>query len=555
MSESPPRAWKLPLVLFLGVLVGLLQNLPERTYGDDLFFVWCIVRDRVFVAHFLYMPLARAWTAAAAHFGVDPLLALRLLSAVGSAAGIALLAAAARRRGAGAVLACGLALAVLTAGSTWFFAASGELHAVQLAAFGLLAWILAGLRPASSPWRLLAAALAFGVAVGAHRSSGLLLPGVLAAYAFATPGRAAAQRLRDIGAFTLGGLASLGAMLGLQYTITGSALSEHDGTDFWSEGLAVRLRKTLGPREFVEYLGEDWVAPAFALAVLGAFAAGGLARRDRRAFWALTVALLPHAIFFPVFQYAERGAYYIVTLPVLAWAAARYASLERATEAPCTAPRTAVGVLLLAGLGAMATREELLALAPAGWLCALAVACFAAGLALPPPRVSARSLAQGSVVLAALQLVGSERELAAWDSSTPLLDWGRDTVLATGAPAPAGDRHPVLVATGFQQYMLLLLLHRPWPEPYADTWDYAVELDNLGPTPFDIGAIAPVVGDGVQRFLDQGKRVFILDAVFRHFEQEPSRGPYVRALRERFKLTPVNRGDFAAYEMKMRSDG
>ena len=48
-------------------------------------------------------------------------------------------------------------------------------------------------------------ALAFGLAVGAHRSSGILLPGVLLAYALFTPGRASARRLWDAGGFALGG--------------------------------------------------------------------------------------------------------------------------------------------------------------------------------------------------------------------------------------------------------------------------------------------------------------------------------------------------------------
>ena len=92
-----------------------LACLPERLYGDDVWFVHCIVRDQPFPRHYLYMPLARLAAWLGARFELDPFLSLRLLSALGAALGAALLVAAALRRGASVTSAGLLGALVVTA--------------------------------------------------------------------------------------------------------------------------------------------------------------------------------------------------------------------------------------------------------------------------------------------------------------------------------------------------------------------------------------------------------------------------------------------------------
>ena len=529
VTDAPQSSLRLTVALFLGVLVVVLLNLPTRTYGDDIFFIWFIVRDQVFTSHFLFTPLARGWAWVFAHLGVDPLMSLRLLAAVSTALGIALLAAAARRRGATSRVATATALLTLTASASWFFAGAAEVHAVQLAAFGFLAWVAAGLRPDMSPLRPLGLALAFGLAVGAHRSSGILLPGVVLAYAFFTPGRPTALRLRDTGAFAAGGVVSLATMFLVQWSTTGSALTAQEDSERWSKGLSVQLER-LDASALATYLAESWIAPAFALTVLGAAAIGVLARTRPWLALALVATVIPHAIFFALFQWEERGAYFIVTLPLFAWAAARVNAFGGAAIA-------------IAAVGALFRPEELFTILGTGGL--LASIGIAFGIGLVPLRrdlVSPGRATWLALALVACQLVGSQRELAHWDEGSPMLDWGRDTVAATGEDS-------VLVCAGFQQYFLLMLLARPWESPYAGTWAFQEELSTLGPYPFDVGYVAPQLIGGIERYLDQGKRIFVLEAVFVHFESDHLRGQYVRAIREGYDLVPVQHGAFDGYEI------
>jgi hypothetical protein len=528
-------------VLCALVLVVLLALLPERTYGDDAFFVLCIVRERAFTAHFLFLPLARAAARVAAAFGADPFLALRCLSALGTAAGVALLAAAAARRGASRRVAVALALLVLSANSTWFFAGAAEVHGLQLGALALLAWVLSGFRPASAPWRSLALALAFGVAVGAHKSSGLFLPGVLSAYALATPGRPRALRARDAALFALGGALSVAAQSSFVAHATGS-VSSGDNQLFTLANLRGSLQN-LAPVKLFPFLAEAYVAPAFAPVVLGAAGAAGLLRRRPLLGLTLASVLLPHVVFFALFGWAERGAYAIVLLPLLVWSAARAAA---GSGAPQSAAQKLFTVLVagLALAGSLATRAELAALLGTRGLLLLPALAFAGGLFLTRHAwLSASRTGLFALALAACQLAGSQRELRAWDRGDPLLAWGRDAVHATGADA-------VLIATGYERYCLLLLLDRPWPEPFTDTWSFARELGDRGPTAFDAGAVAPELAEGVARFLAEGRRVFVLDTVFEAFEDEPLRGPHVRALKQRFELIPIEHGAFRGYELR-----
>ncbi len=537
-----------PFAAFAVLFALFALLLPERTYGDDLFFVWCIVRDRVFQTHFLFMPLARGWTWVAANGGIDPLTALRLLSAAGTAAGGVLLFVAARRRGASLAAALFLAALVLTAASTWFFAVAGEIHGTHLAAVGLLALVLAGLRAESSPWRVLGAALAFGAVVGSHQSGGLLLPGVLAVYAVSTGGRAKDRRVRDLGAFALGGAISLGAMYAARYLAAGGVATQADPGASWAVAWRQQLAEGYGPGEFLTYAAGEWITPAFAPVLLGMTATGSLLRLRPSAAFAVLAVTLPYVVFFALWDYTERGAYYIVTLPaalgavLLAW---RLGDPPRGT-----AQRVFTSIVFLVALaGAAFPYESLLERLGTFGAVALVAAGFAGGVALPHHAFAgAGKTAAAGALLVAAQLAGAQRTLAAYDSGTPRLDWGRDACVATGG------EDSVLVLTGFQEFMLMLLLNRSWPEPYADTWAYRNEI-GVGPLVVDVGLNAPKVPDGAQDYLEAGTRVFVRERVFFHFENDPLRGEHVRALRERFDLTPANHGSFEGFELHLKEDG
>jgi hypothetical protein len=554
------------LALFLAVLELELVTLPERLYGDDVFFVWCIVRDRVFAEHVLYLPIARPWTRAFAEQGVDPFLALRVLAAVGMAAGVALLFAAARRRGVSTLLAAAVALFVATSNAPWFFGRAAEVHGLQLAAFGLLAWCVAGLRTDAAPVRMLAVALAFGVMVGAHKTSSLLLPGVVCAYAFATPGRALAARRRDGAWFAAGGLLSLAAMAGFRHAATGAWFSAQETVDYWTAGFPV-LVGNLAPARLARYVADAWIAPAFASAVLGAVAAGALLLARPRALAALLALALPYAIVLPLFGWAERGAYLIVLLPIVAWAVVGpwLAAPELDEPARRRAHRAMLAACAIAGAGALAKPDELAHTLGTGGMLAALGAAFLLGLAAAPrfrratpgggggPLASERRGARGlllgraGLALAACQLVGSARDLAAWSSETPLMDWGRDAAAAVGPDN-------LLISTGFQEHYLLWLLDRPWAPPYRGTWAYANALGTLGPNPVDVGSHYAKLPAGAEQALAEGRRVFLSEPVLRHFEFDPLRGAAVRELRARFDLAPVDRGRFHGFELRRKAE-
>jgi len=541
-----------PFALFALVLAATLATLPARLYGDDVFFVWCIVRDRVFTPHFLYMPLARPWTTALGSAGVDPFVALRALAAVGMSAGVALLAAAALRRGFGVAASVALALFVATSNAPFFFARAPEVHGLQLAAFGLLALVLAGMRADARPTRMLSLALAFGVAVGAHKTSALLLPGVLCAYAFATAGRARARRAADAAWFALGGALAVGAMAAFQHAATGTWFSDQESASYWTGGFG-DLAGNLAPLELARYAAEAWIAPAFASAMLAAAAAGALLLARPRAFVALLVTALPYAVVLPLFGWTERGAYLIVLLPIAVLALA--APLKAGAITPNRAGLALAATAVLAGFGALFTPDELLTTAGTGGLCLALGAAFALGLAAAPrlrpdasaPSASTGELAAVVLALAACQLVGSARDLRDWSRETPLRDWGRDAV------AVAGPDARLIVAT-FHEKFLLLLLDREWPEPYRGTWDYANELGTLGPTAIDASALFAQLPAGVAAQLAEGRRVFAAAEVFETLASEPLRGPSIRALRERFRLVPADRGSFRGFELRAKSD-
>lgn len=549
------RSHRAPWLFFAGALAFYVLHLPARLYGDDVWFVHCIVHGFPFAPHFLYIPLARATTWVGAQAGLDPFFVLRLLAAAGSAAGGALLLAAGLRRGLGAGRAWALALLVAGAPSTLFFATAAELHGVHLAAVGLLAWVLAGLGPRSSTRRVLGAGLAFGLLVGTHKSGGLFLPGAVALYFLATPGRAPAARWRDLGALAVAGALSALVMLLCNLVETGRALSAEDSLSWYVDGLRGRFARGYGWRDFARYLTDDGASFAFPLVVAGAAGLGALLRRHPRRFAAGAAVLLPHLLFFALFNYPERGAYFVVLLPMLA--AALVATAPARSQVPLgdgAQRRSAAAALpfAVALLAAPFTPSELVACASrAGELALLAAALgsLAWGLAFPRPYLPERAANACLLGLALLQLVGARRELAAYDRTSPLLDWAR------GACDENAGRAGIVLTGGFQERWILELLQRPWPAPWEGTWDFARGVRRPGPTGHSYGDPSLPEAE-VLRILEAklaaDEPVWIDAAVRRFLALQPQHGGLLERIAERYRLEPVTRGGFHAERILRR---
>src|SRR5262245_57024910 len=404
----------LPVLLGTALLVLFAASFPARGYGDDVLFVQCIVHGQPFAPHFLFLPLARLLARSLAALGLDPFHVLRLLSAAGAAAGGAFLHAAARRRGAGIGASLVLVLLVLGAPSALFFATAPEVHGLHLGALGLLAWSLARLEPRSSPAALFLVGLGLGLAVGTHSSGVLLLPGAAAAYALATPGRGRRARALDLAALAVAGALTLACKLAFNRATTGGALAQDVSPTAFLGVIGRKLAAGYGWREFVGYLSGDWVAPAFLLAVACAAALGALAARRRALALSALAALAPYGVVFPLFGYPEHGAYYVVTLPVLA-ALLLTAFLGRGE------PRARWSALawvpwLVACAGAPLRPDELQALLGALAPAALAGLALVAGAAFGLPRLPRRRALAALAIGGALQGVGAARTLVAYDA-------------------------------------------------------------------------------------------------------------------------------------------
>ena len=541
-----------PWLLLVLAAAALLLLLPRGHYGDDVWLVHCIVRDFPFPPHFLYMPLARGASWLGAHAGLDPFRVLRLLSVAGAASGAALLLAAALRRGLPAGRALALALLVLGAPSTLFFATAAEIHAVHLGAVGLLAWVLAGLGPRSPARRVLAAGLAFGLVAGTHKSGGLLLPGCFALYLLATPGRAAAARRRDLGALAAAGALSFGVMVACNLLESGRPFTSEDGLAWYVAGLRGRLAQGYGWRDFAGYLARDGVLSAPALAIAGCAGLGALLRRRPRAGAAALALLLPHLVFFALFDYPERGAYFVVLLPVLAAALVATAAGGGA-ERPRPLASALAGLPFLLALAVAPARPAEAAAwgASLGALAPLWVALAAAlvGLLAPGPFLTRRAAAPALLLLALLQAVGARRELAAWDREQTLADWAR------GACEENAGRAGVVLTGGFQERWMLDLLQRPWPEPWRGTWAFAAGLALPGPTGHSYGD--PSLPEAellrvLEEKLDAGDPVYVDAGVRRFLALQPRHAGMLERLAEGRRLEPVTNGAFRAERILRR---
>lgn len=536
------------------LLALFVASFPRRLYGDDVWFVHCIVRGQPFTQHFLYLPIARAVSGILAHLGIDPFHALRLMAAGGSALCAALVFSCAARASLGGMLGVCVALLASLAPSAFFFATAAEVHGLHLAAFGLLAWFVLGLRAGATPRRVFAIGLAFGLLVGTHKSGSLMLPGLVVIYFLLTSHRSPRERGRDALAFLAAGLLALAAQTCCEWLETGAWFPEDDFAKRFASGVARRLGSWFGWEEFATYLSVDWVAHAFAPVVAGAAAFGSALRRGSRVALAVFVLLAPYGLFFPLFGYPELGAYYVITLPVLAALLARELAREPKVLVP---PSYLAGrvALLVACLGGLLRPDELTSwIGPLGPL-AIALAAFALGLTTGLPSLGRRRATHFLALLLCMEFVGAARHLAHFDRDEHPLDWARSVCeLSAGKEA-------WVVTTGFQEYYLLTLLGEPWPEPWAGTWAFQASVPAPGPKVFlygDPNAPAEEVERVLTDSLERGVPVYVDRRVPIFLEQigeagriEKSREVY-DALRARYDLVPVDAGAFQGERVQAR---
>lgn len=542
-----------PLLLAGLAFVTFAICLPQRLYGDDLWFVFCILTDYPFTAHFLYLPLAKATTWLGATVGLDPLLSLRLLAASGASAGAGLLYTAARRAGAASPAALLFALLPATTAAAFFFATAAELHAVHLGAVALLAWTLVRLDADGPAARVFAVGLAFGVVVGTHKSGVLLFPGLVALYFLATPGRASARRARDLVALASAGALAIGAMLGFTWwqqrdnPAAGGLLAGSDSLAFYVQGFRGRLAQGFTWLDGLEYLSIDAAAPALGLVLVGAFGIGGALRRRPRLGLALLLLALPYLVFFPIFHFFERGAYFVVLGPLLAGAAL---FAVPASDSPRMPARIAAGVVLAVALAAAPWRPDELTgalgtIAPS----AAVLGALALGFAGPVRLADARATRLALVALAVLQLVGALGTLRDFDRTQPTLDWAR------GAAHETGGDEAIVITYSFERTLVLMVLARTWPAPYDGTWRFAEELPHPTPRSFFYGD--PTLTDAqleteLAGHLARGTRIYVDDEVTEAVARQPAIGARLRQIEERYALTEVRREGFAARRVTLR---
>lgn len=316
--------WLAPAVCFS--LAFVLYGLTRRagTFSDAVQLAERVREGPTPYYNALYLPLGWAFHAALAPLlAWDTWQALAWLSVASGALAVALCWR--MLEGSGASLAaraawCGL---FALAPAVWFFAASVEVHALQLACVTGATLLAARAREAPSARAPFLVAAALLLALVGHLSTVLLAPALVLLALGRREGRGLALR-----ALPWRALLGAAAAVALVLVLVGVAFrSFGEGRKgplemlgfFWTF-LRARVRESgLFPAgEVASYLRRELVAPA---GLLSAALVLGLAPRDRRL--ALATALAPYVLVLPQGGIRENGAYYLSLLPIGVLAGAR----------------------------------------------------------------------------------------------------------------------------------------------------------------------------------------------------------------------------------------
>jgi len=321
---------RIPIVL--GVLAfALAMALPEaRSFSDTIYLVGRVESGAPPYYNVAYVPLGQLFKAVfGGWLGTEG--ALLLLSAAAIGGGVAFASDLARRLGAGALGTTLVGLLLAFAPGVLFFGGVIEVHAVQFLGASAALWLAWRARAAPPRNAWLGLGLAMLLAMLAHLSNLLLLPGLIALAWRPAKDAATGCRLSRRGLPALGILTVAGATAAVILWQSDFAIwSVHPalqwlGTllvfgDTFLSGFAERGFFTLP--EAASYLGAELILP-FGLLVFGFLDGALLALRKapnetssfaRRALF----ACLPALLVLPQGGVLERGGYFMSYAPLLA---------------------------------------------------------------------------------------------------------------------------------------------------------------------------------------------------------------------------------------------
>lgn len=332
MSNGSMMRGRFDSLLVLLVALPVYLATGQRTlYGVD---GWRLLRraatdDVRSEMHLLYKPMAVAAKQIGALLDVPMLESVVALSGVGTAVGVALVHAAARRFGLGRGDALWVAVLVGTAPGVWFYATVVERHGPFFAFVGLSAWALAWFAVRPGPWAALGFSLAVSLAYAAHSTGILLTAGYLPLWAWwLRQGSGAAATpwsrivlLGGLAGFGAGGLAFVARRIGVWI---GTVTQESSNFDFFLQHAAVHVAQ---PETIPINLAQEYLMPFLPLSVL---APAVFLRRGRRPAEPLLGAALLIAIgvyaaisFTILGDFSESGAYALPLAFPLAFAVVR----------------------------------------------------------------------------------------------------------------------------------------------------------------------------------------------------------------------------------------
>jgi hypothetical protein len=358
-TTAPPPSPRPRLALALAVFASALAlyGLTRQTvaFSDGVLMAARVARDGpVPYYNVLYLPLAWAFTTLLRPLaGWDAYVALGWFSAACGAASAVVLLRSLARSGIATGTAVGwIAVFALTPG-VWFFATTAEVHALQLLGVCVAVDLALAARTRTPARALGLVLLASALALLAHLTTVLLLPGLLVLASGGAPGRG--LRLGAIPArawiATAAALLAGAAALAWVFSSDSERLARTNPLQMlvvFGREYARRMASggLYAPDEVVAFLDAELVRPA-ALLLLAPFL-GLAARRAHRLLVATGVAALPYLVLLPQGGVREGGAYYLSLYPlfVLAGAVATDELRQRW-------PGPAWGIALAVALGAL----------------------------------------------------------------------------------------------------------------------------------------------------------------------------------------------------------
>ena len=329
----------LGLPLFVFAAAFLLYALTRRpgTFSDAVMLAQRVEVGATPNYNALYLPLGWAF-----HRGLQPLLgwdaftALSWLSVLAGAASAALLCRMLQRFVSEPLALFGWCLLFLLAPGVWFFSASVEVHAIQLACVTFatsLAWRARTAAPGRAPILL---ALALWIGLLGHLTSVLLMPAWFLLALGDGSGRGLGWRRESRKGWSLAigvSLALVAAVIGVFRSFGSQHKDPFEMFSFFAKYMQARFEGggLFAAAEVADFLGQELVVPAGLLLLVGLIAL--FQRGDKRLSLAVLVAVLPYLVVLPFGGIRENGAYYLSLFPLFVLGAAKVVQARSAGHA------------------------------------------------------------------------------------------------------------------------------------------------------------------------------------------------------------------------------